>query len=218
MTAGLVILAMSIQTAYNAWAETYDTVLNKTRDLEAAALRQLLAEVPFAEVIELGCGTGKNTEWLATKAAHVTAVDFSAEMLGKAQAKLAGRSVRFQQADVTQEWTFARGPADLITCSLILEHVQNLDLVFEKASRALAPGGRLYVGELHPFKQYLGSKARFDNGRGVVELECYTHHLSDYLTAAGRYGLRCADFREWFDEADRRGVPRIAAFVFEKTV
>ena len=69
---------MNIQSAYNAWAETYDTVLNKTRDLEAAAIRQLLADVPFAEVIELGCGTGKNTEWLAATAAHVTAVDFSA--------------------------------------------------------------------------------------------------------------------------------------------
>ena len=34
---------MTIQSAYNAWSETYDTVLNKTRDLEAAAIRQLLA-------------------------------------------------------------------------------------------------------------------------------------------------------------------------------
>ena len=207
---------MSIQSAYNAWAETYDTVENKTRDLEAVALRQLLAEVPFAEVLELGCGTGKNTEWLAAKAANLTAVDFSAEMLGQAQAKLAGRNVRFQQADITQDWTFARSPADLITCSLILEHIQDLSPVFEKASRALAPGGRFYVGELHSFKQYLGSKARFESGTGVVELECYTHHLSDYLTTAGRHGLRCANFREWFDEADRRGVPRIAAFLFEK--
>ena len=149
---------MNIQTAYNTWAETYDTVLNKTRDLEAAAIRQLLADVPFAEVIELGCGMGKNTEWLAAQAAHVTAVDFSAEMLGKAQAKIVSANVRFQQADITRAWDFASRPVDLVTCSLTLEHIQDLGAVFRQAARALKPGGLFYIGELHPFKQYQGSK------------------------------------------------------------
>ena len=66
---------MNVQTAYNTWAETYDAVLNKTRDVEATAIRCLLADAAFAEAIELGCGTGKNTEWLAAKATHLTAVD-----------------------------------------------------------------------------------------------------------------------------------------------
>ncbi|UOQ97011.1 class I SAM-dependent methyltransferase [Hymenobacter sp. 5317J-9] len=208
---------MSIQTAYNAWADTYDTVLNKTRDLEAVAIRQLLAKLPFAEVIELGCGTGKNTEWLATKAAHVTAVDFSAEMLARAQAKLAGGNVRFQQADVTQPWSWAQQPAELVTSSLILEHIADMGPVFRHCSQALRPGGWFYVGELHPFKQYQGSKARYLAATGAeVTVECYTHHLSDFLAAARPHGFRCLDLREYFDDNDRTAVPRIVSFLFQK--
>ena len=208
---------MNIQSAYNAWAETYDTVLNKTRDLEAAAIRQLLANVSVAEVIEIGCGTGKNTEWLATKATHVTAVDFSAKMLAKARAKMADGKVRFQQADITKPWNFVKGPVDLLTCSLILEHIQDLDFVFQQVHLALRPEGLFYVGEFHPFKQYQGSKARFDNGSGVFELECFTHHVSDYLAAATQNGFQCKKLSEWFDDDDRASIPRILAFVFQKS-
>ncbi|MCC3155120.1 class I SAM-dependent methyltransferase [Hymenobacter sp. BT770] len=209
---------MNIQSAYNAWANTYDTVVNKTRDLEATAIRQLLADIPFSEVIEIGCGTGKNTKWLAAQAAHVTAVDFSVEMLEKARVKNANANVHFQQADITQAWAFVNNSSvDLITCSLILEHIQNLDFVFEQARAALKTGGFFYIGELHPFKQYQGSKARFDNGAGVFELECYTHHVSEFTALAREHGFRCEQLQEWFDDNDRAGIPRILAILFRKS-
>ena len=207
---------MNIQAAYNAWAETYDTVRNKTRDLEAVAIRQLLAEVPFAEVIELGCGTGKNTEWLAARAAHVTAVDFSVEMLGKAQAKITSANVRFRQADITQEWGFVPHPVDLLTCSLMLEHIPDLGAVFRQAGQALRPDGVFYIGELHPFKQYQGTKARFDDGNGIFEPECFTHHVSDFVAAGQANGFRCKVLREFFDDNDRAAAPRILALLFQK--
>jgi len=50
---------ISNERLYDAWAPTYDTVFNKTRDLEKNACRFTLAEIPFETVIELGCGTGK---------------------------------------------------------------------------------------------------------------------------------------------------------------
>ncbi|MBC6988347.1 class I SAM-dependent methyltransferase [Hymenobacter sp. BT491] len=207
---------MNVQQAYNSWAATYDAVLNKTRDIEALAIRSVVPPGAFAEAIEIGCGTGKNTEWLASCAAHVTAVDFSAEMLSKAKAKLALPNVDFQQADITNAWAFASTPANLITCSLILEHIENLDFVFQQASEALAAGGLFYVGELHPFKQYQGSKARFDTAHGVRELECYVHHISDYMESARHHGLRCVAVQEWFDDGDRATTPRVVSFVFQK--
>uniref|UniRef100_UPI0035CA3A52 class I SAM-dependent methyltransferase n=1 Tax=uncultured Hymenobacter sp. TaxID=170016 RepID=UPI0035CA3A52 len=124
---------MNIEQAYNSWADTYDSVPNKTRDLEAHAIRTVLHDVNVLEIVELGCGTGKNTEWLATKAAHVTAVDFSAQMLGKAKEKLQLPAVTFQQGDITKPWHFVDKPADIVTCSLILEHIQDLNFVFAQA-------------------------------------------------------------------------------------
>lgn len=79
---------MNNQQAYNKWAESYDTVINKTRDIERYALRKVLSGKNFSEVLELGCGTGKNTEWLHTKSMHIIAADFSVEMLEKAKKKI----------------------------------------------------------------------------------------------------------------------------------
>lgn len=208
---------MNIQQAYNTWADSCDTVQNKTRDLEARAIRTVVPRGHFSEIIELGCGTGKNTELLATRAAYLTAVDFSQEMLRKAQRKLQQPHISFQQADITQEWTFAAQPADLLTCSLILEHIQDLSHVFAQARQVLKSNGLFYIGELHPFKQYQGSKARFNTAAGgIFELECYVHHLSDFTEVARRHGFSCVRLDEWFDEDNRATTPRIVTFLFRR--
>ena len=76
------------------------------RDAEAVAIREVLADLIFAEVFETGCGTGGNTEWLAAKAPHVTAANSSAEILSQAKEK--NKNISFQQADITAEWNFAK--------------------------------------------------------------------------------------------------------------
>ena len=205
---------MSVQRSYDSWSATYDTVENKTRDLEKFACREILADIPFQTVIELGCGTGKNTEWLVTKATRVTAVDLSEEMQIIARGKIKAGNVEFRQADSKRPWHFAPSKSDLITCSLILEHIQDLDFIFNQASQRLDPNGHFYICELHPFKQYEGTKARFETGGGIEIVECYTHNISDYFHAAERSGLTLCRFDEWFDDGDRTRVPRLASFLF----
>lgn len=56
---------MSIQNAYNEWSESYDVDTNLTRDLDRKVIRDLLANLQFDSILELGCGTGKNTIFLA---------------------------------------------------------------------------------------------------------------------------------------------------------
>ena len=67
---------MNVQQAYNAWSETYDSVENITRDIDAKALRELVSGENL-DILEIGCGTGKNTEFLQTKAKHLIGADFS---------------------------------------------------------------------------------------------------------------------------------------------
>jgi ubiquinone/menaquinone biosynthesis C-methylase UbiE len=208
---------MNNQEAYDVWADNYDRVLNKTRDLEQSVIREVLSKINFSDVIEIGCGTGKNTTWIAERADHVTAIDFSAEMLNKAKEKTNVKNVEFKQADITVDWTFTKKKVDLITCSLTLEHVSDIDFVFEQASESLKNDGHFYVCELHPFKQYQGSKARFEQLNETFELECYVHHISDYIGSAKQNNLGCIQLNEWFDDDDTTTIPRLVSFLFRKT-
>lgn len=205
---------MSIQTAYDEWAEQYDSDKNRTRDLEASCLRSILAGIYPHHCLEIGCGTGKNTVWLQSIAARVTAVDFSEGMLAEAKRKVDQTNVGFVKADITQAWDFHQEPVGLIVFSLVLEHIEGLEPIFQRAAAVLLPGGFLYVGELHPFKQYLGTKARFESRTGITEIPCFVHHISEFIQAAQRAELELVKFSEFFD--DDRGLPRILGLVFRK--
>ena len=207
---------MDVRKAYDAWASQYDTSDNKTRDLEGRALRVLLANIPFDSVLEIGCGTGKNTAWFIEKAKEITAIDLSDKMLAKAKEKNTSDKVHFKQADITFPWTFIDKQYDLISFSLVLEHIHNLDHVFNEVSKSLRSGGYVYIGELHPYKQYSGTKARFDTGDGQQIVECFDHHISDFIQTANKYGCRLVDLNEFFDNNERAEIPRILAILLKK--
>jgi ubiquinone/menaquinone biosynthesis C-methylase UbiE len=205
-----------IRHAYDAWSEQYDHDLNKTRDLEEQALKELLKGNYFSHCIEFGCGTGKNTAWLSGITAQLTAVDFSEGMLSRAKEKVQLAHIRFLQADINQEWAMETGSADLVTFSLVLEHIEDLNEIFRKASSVLIPGGLVYLGELHPFKQYTGSKARFESENGQRVLQGFTHHVSDYTQSAYRQGFHVEAIAEYFDDDQAGELPRILAILFRK--
>lgn len=206
---------MNVQQAYNQWSEQYDTNTNRTRDLEAVALQTVLTGVATQNILEIGCGIGKNSAYLLTKAETLLAIDLSEAMLAKATEKIASPKAAFLQADITQEWNFTSDKFSLITFSLVLEHIENLDFIFAQAVQKLLPGGCVYVGELHPFKQYTGTKARFDTEGGRTEVECYTHNISDFVQAAIKQGLQLMDLQEFFDDNDAKSIPRVLALLFK---
>jgi len=168
--------------------------------------------------LEIGSGTGKNTEWLLTKTNEILAIDLSEEMLSKARQKIISDKVVFKQADINQGWAFATKKFDLISFSLVLEHIENLDYMFKQVSETLATCGHLYIGELHPFKQYSGSKARFETEDGLQIVTCFTHNVSDYTQLAEKYGFDIIKVNEYFDDNDRTVIPRILTLLFRKRI
>lgn len=179
-------------------------------------MREVLADLRPERALEIGCGTGKNTEWLATRCATLTAVDLSVGMLAVARSKVQAAHVHFHQADILRPWDFADGLYDLIAFSLMLEHVRDLGPVLAKAAHALRPGGLMYIGELHPFKQYGGTKARFETAKGTQVVTCFDHHVSDFIRAANEAGLKVKDVREFFDAEERSGPPRVLVLLLTK--
>jgi ubiquinone/menaquinone biosynthesis C-methylase UbiE len=206
---------MSIERAYNEWAAQYDTNVNKTRDVESMAFRKTLAGINIENCLEIGCGTGKNTQYLVEHCSNIAAVDFSAYMLAIAMEQIKSNKVNFIKADILADWTFATSLYDLISFSLVLEHVKDIDTIIKKAAALLNEKGYIYIGEFHPFKQYQGSKARFENEEGINVLECYNHHISDFTKAAKQNNLNIVTIEEYFDE-DKEDIPRIIVLLLQK--
>ena len=207
---------MSIEKAYNLWASQYDSNLNLTRDLDKKCTIKTLKNLDFKNVLELGCGTGKNTEWLLNKAERIIGLDFSQEMLHKAKAKIFDKRVLFKKVDLTKDWEIENNFVDLITASLTLEHIENLDHIFSQANLKLKKNGLFFISELHPFKQYSGSKAKYETENGIKELEVYIHHISEYIDTAKNNGFKLIELKEWFDESSENEIPRLISFVFKK--
>jgi ubiquinone/menaquinone biosynthesis C-methylase UbiE len=207
---------MNIKEAYQEWSEQYDTNENKTRDLEAIALRSILSKLELNKVLEFGCGTGKNTVWFEQNAKEILSADFSEAMISKAAEKIKSTKVQFIIADINEPWNFTKEKFDLVSFSLILEHIENIDEIFNKSNKVLHSGGYMYIGEFHPFKQYAGSKARYSTPEGEQLVTCYTHNVSDFTRAANKYGFSLIDLEEWFDDNDRTQIPRILTLLFKK--
>jgi malonyl-CoA O-methyltransferase len=201
---------------YDAWAATYDSQANATRDLDAAVLRTANLPVDGAAVIELGAGTGKNTAWLAERAASVLALDLSPAMLARARERVAGGHVRFVLHDITRPWPAADASADLVAGNLVLEHVLDLRPVMAEARRTLRPGGLLYLSELHPYRQLQGAQARFQAGGTEVPVEAFPHAVAEYVNEALAVSFVLLRLGEWQDDPvpAATGVPRLLTALF----
>ena len=207
---------MNIQKAYNEWSDSYDADNNLTRDLDQQVTREALANLHFNSILEIGCGTGKNTAFLAQIGDSVHALDFSKGMIEKAREKVVAQNVIFSIADITKKWPGNDREFDLIVCNLVLEHIRDLAFIFSEAARVLQNKGSFFVNELHPFKQYEGSQARFYSGSETIEVEAFIHHVSEFTNAALSNGLTLVKLNEYWHEADQNKPPRLISFLFTK--
>tara|TARA_B100001750_G_scaffold214108_1_gene197063 strand:+ start:157 stop:783 length:627 start_codon:yes stop_codon:yes gene_type:complete len=199
---------------YNDWADQYDNNINPTRDLDKIVTQESLSNLNFSNVLELGCGSGKNTEWLITKADKLVGLDFSSRMLDLARKKISSKNVSFICADINEKWPVNNNSFDLATINLTLEHIKMLDHIFNSLFIKLTKGGKCFVCELHPEKQLAGSKARFqDNGTEIV-LDVFQHSELDYVQSAEKAGFSLLAKRDWYD--DGKDLPRLISFLFEK--
>ena len=199
---------------YNAWAYQYDYDINPTRDLDKTVTMESLSNIDFFKVLELGCGSGKNTEWLITKADKLVGLDFSKNMLDQARKKVKTDKVTFINTDLNENWSVNDNSFDLATINLTLEHIETLDHIFNSLFMKLTQGGKCFVCELHPIKQLSGSKARFEKNGDEIALDVFYHSEMEYIESAEKAGFNLIVKKEWYD--NKKTVPRLISFLFEK--
>src|ERR1700744_4967970 len=116
----------------------------------AKNLQDLVGELPTGKALDLGCGTGDSSIYLAQHGWKVTGVDFVPRALDKARAKAAATktAVDFVRADVTQLSREGVG-ADyqLIVDNGCLHNMSDgdRDAYVREVSAVAAPGARLLI-------------------------------------------------------------------------
>jgi SAM-dependent methyltransferase len=135
---------------YDEFAEWYEQWTGGVLPLIAAHSSGLLPAVAGRRVLDIGCGQGRLTRYLARSGADVTGVDVSAAMLGKARAAGPG-DISYIRADVTRHpaWWDGR-PFDGCTCELALMDIDDLEGVLSTVTAVLRQDGWFVASIVHP--------------------------------------------------------------------
>ncbi len=119
------------------WNARYADGAYATRDHPSVFLAENIDELPSGSALDLACGAGRNSRYLAERGWVVTAVDISDEGLTRVVQNSVDSKITTQQADLDDDFR-PSGQFDVI---LILRYL-NLELV-RAATNWLKPGGML---------------------------------------------------------------------------
>jgi len=104
--------------------------------------------VPGGRAVDMGCGTGMFSFYLAQKGGEVVGIDGAPDMIRFCEARRAERgldNIRFVQARLPMFDEAALADVDLLISSSVVEYVDDLDATFAAFSRVLKRGGVMII-------------------------------------------------------------------------
>ncbi|MBY6242891.1 class I SAM-dependent methyltransferase [Methylosinus sp. Sm6] len=186
---------LPVAEAYDRWSRFYDSYDNPLIFGVDQVIGLLAQTVAGKDVIEFGCGTGRNLLQLKKHgAASLIGCDLSAGMLARARRD---PELELLRHDIMQPLARPSASVDVVLFSLTLEHVADIAPPLREARRLLRPSGTILLIEIHPFMSMGNVGAHFRDGDDVVQMPTFPHAFSDYLNTAASVGLRVAKCREW---------------------
>ena len=132
------------------------TFFENTKDADMKRVYELfLKYLPLgAKILDLGCGSGRDTKYFLQKGYDVVAVDGSIEMV-----KLSTEFTGKQTLHLTFDEINANEEFDGVWCSLLLHARNKIDSIFKKIYLALKKSGVFYSSYKY------GNKEEIRNGR-----------------------------------------------------
>lgn len=117
---------------------------------ERPAIISMLPDVTGKRVLDVGCGSGPLSAWLASHGAEVFGFDTSPNMVRLAEKKnIPGAS--FRVADLAEPLDFLSDNSfDLAVASLVMHYLHNWVEPLRELRRVLQPAGQLIVSTHHP--------------------------------------------------------------------
>lgn len=151
--------AANVRTLFNTIAPTYDRLnhllsfgLDRVWWRRTAKVFESVLARPEAQILDICCGTGDQTAALvalrpkAQNAVPVTGLDFSEEMLRRAERKYARADVRWLAGDA-MHLPFPDDSVDLVTAAFGFRNLSNYAAGLREIARVLRPGGQIGILE-----------------------------------------------------------------------
>ena len=171
-------------------AEGWDSDVQKVRrTLERLErCRGLLGFRGGQDVLEVGCGTGQITGWLAGQVApgRVVGIDFSAQMLARAQAK--SLPAEFRLLDICST-PAGEAAFDVAFCFHSFPHSRDKPAALANLAASLKPRGRLLVMHLAGSRQVNAMHSGFGGAVGQDHLPA----AEDWPGLLGRAGFELVE-------------------------
>jgi SAM-dependent methyltransferase len=193
-------MLVSAREGHRIWSASYHATPNPLLALEARLLPEFIGPVAFRRVVDVAFGTGRWAARLAECGADVIGIDFCAEMLDCAPARVRSRLVLADAARLP----IAPETADLTICSFAAAYFPDLERTVSEMARITKPGGRLVISDLHPAGVAAGWTRSFRADRVVYEMEHFGYSLEQMNCAARRSQLELDSERHaCFGEPER---------------
>jgi ubiquinone/menaquinone biosynthesis C-methylase UbiE len=155
--------------------------------IERPAMTKVLKNrVKGKKVLDIGCGTGIQTEMLKTWGAEVVGSDLSEGQVGIARREYPDIEFFVENAINTH---FKDEEFDLVAASMMVNYFEDLRPLFTEVFRVLKTGGQFVFSGQHPFKEYLRKEKTKDGYRFYLDAyyrtepylcEIFDIHLTHY--------------------------------------
>ena len=134
---------------YDAIADWY---VEFTKDWDSQPHALLPGDLRELRILDLACGYGTASRYLAQRGAQVTGVDISAGLLSRARQLEASQplGIRYVQGDVTATGWWDGVAYDGVLCNMALMDIDDLDGALSTVATVLTPGGWFSFSVFHP--------------------------------------------------------------------
>lgn len=209
-TDGSPIRYLDTEATYDLWAQHYDTDGNFLTALDSQEMITLLPKflsmlskspesLAQSKIVDLGCGTGRNTVHLLALPADIdtiVAVDLSPKMLEVAKhrikaTKAEATNVLFEVYDMLKAPSppAAAVGATAVISTLVVEHIP-LPEFFKTVSAILVPGGLLLLTNMHSEMGSMTQAGFVDPETGErIRPTSYAHSVNDIVSEAETQGF-----------------------------
>lgn len=141
---------------WNACGEAFDRYTSAqdsfSDNIERAAIELLIGDIQGQRALDLGCGSGAYSLWLAARGAEVFGVDLSETMISLASGKARETKARavFCLADLNKPLPLDDDLFDMVLTATTLHYVERLEEMMREVARVMKRGASFIASVLHP--------------------------------------------------------------------